>query len=495
MSETGIQADWRLRLGCAITHSNIDLVLQCSDRGEYYRIIRHASNLVFVFVVTLVLWSVSLYGMLPAWGAVGFALIPAVGVYLLDLCFLVSDLGSKGVLAEQQSFSHRFLHFWWWLLTVVLIRLVISLIFATATGTLVMLKLADSQIEERLHAKQIAHNTPIMTEFEAAADRAKQELFTSLQQERNIELKARDVALERSRQSGLNLSQIEQEVSLARLEMMREDTGLNRKGGKGPRYQDAKIRMEEALRHAELSRQEIGQQKAEIASIESRIDAIDTRWREAETAYSSRKAVLTADRDSKLMPERDGLFLKHTTLEELKNDDEYGLSIKLSSWLAKAVIMALELTFFVGLMKDIGSAYVTRARKTVEYEDRRANKEYDNAMDELEASATQANHSSEQNTVGNQSISGVDHTAPLFDPADAESSGEECRDDLASASPSSRADDERYSIIGGAPDERITLAEALADRERYWVNQDRPEEIWLREYYAAIHGTADNRAA
>lgn len=495
MSETGIQADWRLRLGCAITHTNIDLVLQCSDRNEYYRIIRQASSLVFVFVVTLVLWSVSLYGILPTWIAVGFALIVAGGLYLLDLCFLVSDLGNKGVLAKQQSFWHRFLHSLWWLLTVVLIRLVISLLFATATGTLVILKLADSQIEERLHTKRVAHNTPIIIEYDAASDRAKRELFTSLHQERNTDLKARDVALERSRQSGLNLSRIEQEVSLARLEMTREDTGLNRKGGKGPRYQDAKTRMEEALRHADLTRQEIEQQRAELAGIENRIDAIDARLKEAEEAFSSIKAALTAERDSKLLPERDGLFLKHRTLEELKNDDEYGFSIKWSSWLAKAVIMALELTFFVGMMKDIGSAYVTRARKIVEYEDRRANKEYDNAMAELEASAIQPNHSSEQNLTENINIDGVGHTAPLFDPADAESSGEACHDDRASASPSSRADDERYSVIGGAQDERVTLAEALADRKRYWVNQDRPEEIWLREYYAAIHGTAGNRAA
>lgn len=495
MSETGIQADWRLRLGCAITHSNIDLILECSDRNEYYRIIRHARNMILVFLLTFLLWFYSLNGLLPVWQAAIFALIVAKIVYQLDLGFLTSDFERKGVLAEPLTFSLSTSGRIFSRLKTFLIRFGISIILALLTGTLVMLKLADGQIDEKLHAKRITYNTPILTEFETKLDLARQELFTPVLQERATELKARDAALERIRLSSLTVTQFEKEASQARQEMTREETGLNRKGGKGARYHDERTRMEEALRHTELNKQEIGQLKADVIRIESRIGAIDARLKDAKEAFSSRAATLIAARDAQIMPERGGIFLQYSTLLELLHDKELGTAIMFFSLLIEALFMILELSFFINMMNDIGSAYVTRARKIVEYEDLRATKEYSNAMAELEASATQANHSSEQNTAGNQNVSGVGRTAPLFDPADAESSGEECRDDLASASPSSRADDELYSIIGGTSDERATLAEALADRERYWVNQDRPEEIWLREYYAAIHGTTDNRAA
>lgn len=494
MSETGIQADWRLRLGCAITHTNIDLVLQCSDRNEYYRILRHARNLLFVFLITFSLWFFSLIGLLPVWGAVAFALTVAISVYQLDLGFLTSDFGRKGILAEPLTFSLRTCGHIFSRLKTFLIRFGISFILALATGTLVMLKLADGQIEEKLHAKRIAHNTPIQAEFEASLDRARQELFTPVLQERATELKARDAALERIRQSSLTVTQFEKEASLARQEMTREETGLNRKGGKGPRYHDAQTRMEEALRHAELNKQEIGLLKADVIRIESRIGTIDARLKDAEKAFSSRAATLIAERDAQIMPERGGIFLQYSTLLELLHDKELGTAIMIFSLLIEALFMILELSFFINMMNDPASAYVTRARKIIELEDRRAILEYDSAIQQLEASATQANHSSEQNLTENINIDGVGHTAPLFDPAEAEYSREECHDDRTSASPSSRTDDERYVVIGGAPDERVTLTEALADRKRYWVNQDRPEEIWLRDYYNAIHGT-DNRAA
>lgn len=485
MSETGIRADWRLRLGCAITHTNIDLVLQCSDRNEYYRIIRHARNLILVFLMTFSLWFLSLNGLLPVWGAAAFALVVAFSVYQLDLGFLTSDLERKGILAEPSGQTGRKI-FWK--------RLVISFIFALATGTLVMLKLADGQIEEKLHAKRIAHNTPILAEFKTKLDLVRQELVIPVLQERAADLKARDAVLERIRSTGSTVIRFEREASLARQEMTREKNGVNRKGGTGPRYHDAQTRMEEALRHANLARQEIEQQRTELAGIENRIEAIDARLKEAEQAYSLRKAALMEERDALLMPERGGIFLKYSALLELFHDEELGTAFHLFALLIELLLMTLELLFFINMLNDNGSAYVTRARKMVEYEDRRANKEYDNAMAELDASIIRPSPSSEQNLTEHTSIGHVGPTAPLFDPADAESNGEACHDDQTSVPPSSRADDERYAVIGGASDERVTLAEALANRERYWVNQDRPEEIWLREYYAAIHGTG-NRAA
>lgn len=496
MSEAGIQADWKLRLACAITHSNIDLVLQCSDRNEYYRIIRHARNMILVFLLTFLLWFYSLHGILPVWQAAIFALIVAKIVYQLDLGFLTSDFERKGVLAEPPTFSLSTSGRIFTRLKTFLVRFGISIILALVTGTLVMLKLADGQIEEKLHAKRIAHNTPILAEFETKLDLARQELLTPISQERNTELKARDAVLERTRQSSSTVAQFEREASLARQEMTREETGLNRKPGKGPSYHDAKTRMEEALRHVELNKQEIGQLKEDAIRIESRIEAIDATLKNAEVAFSSRQAALIAERDAQLIPERGGIFLKYSTLLELLHDKELGVAIMFFSLLIEALFMVLELSFFINMMNDNGSAYVTRARKFVELEDRRAILEFDSAMQQLETSATnQSAHKSLQNTAESKNSEAIDHTEPLFNRADTESCETEYHNDLASDSPIPRTEDERHAVIGGTPEERVTLAEALADQERYWVNQDRPEEIWLRDYYNEIHGSADKHTA
>ena len=341
MSETGIQADWRLRLGCAITHSNIDLILECSDRNEYYRIIRHARNMILVFLLTFLLWFYSLNGLLPVWQAAIFALIVAKIVYQLDLGFLTSDFERKGVLAEPLTFSLSTSGRIFSRLKTFLIRFGISIILALLTGTLVMLKLADGQIDEKLHAKRITYNTPILTEFETKLDLARQELFTPVLQERATELKARDAALERIRLSSLTVTQFEKEASQARQEMTREETGLNRKGGKGARYHDERTRMEEALRHTELNKQEIGQLKADVIRIESRIGAIDARLKDAKEAFSSRAATLIAARDAQIMPERGGIFLQYSTLLELLHDKELGTAIMFFSLLIEALLRYL----------------------------------------------------------------------------------------------------------------------------------------------------------
>ena len=323
MSNTEKIADWLLRLSCIITHTDVEQVIAYSNRLERYLILNSAVMLSLVFVITSAIWSSALSAILPLWAAIAVGLLLGATVYQLDLGFLAS-----GIRTSWKTF---------------LIRIGISFVFALAAGTLIMLNLADNQIEEKLHAKRIAHNTAIMAEYE---------MLTPLQQERNIELKAREVALERTRQLNATVQQIERTVTGTQQEMLREESGLNRKGGKGPRYQDAQIRMEEALREAELNRKTIEAQKADIAAIESRIEAIDVSWQEAEAAYPSSITVPTVDRDSKLIPERGGLFLKYALLEELKDDETHGFTIRLFSWLIVAVLMGFDLTFYLGLWKD-----------------------------------------------------------------------------------------------------------------------------------------------
>ncbi|MCB1852851.1 MAG: hypothetical protein KDI83_19110, partial [Gammaproteobacteria bacterium] len=59
---------------------------------------------------------------------------------------------------------------------------------------------------------------------------------------------------------------------------------------------------------------------------------------------------------------------------------------------------------------------------------------------------------------------------------------EDASDRKDATAPDTETPAERYPVIGGEPGELVTPAEALADGDRYWVNPDRPEEIWDRRH-------------
>ncbi|MGH9892961.1 MAG: hypothetical protein ACREA0_13415, partial [bacterium] len=86
--------------------------------------------------------------------------------------------------------------------------------------------------------------------------------------------------------------------------------------------------------------------------------------------------------------------------------------------------------------------------------------------------------------------------APPFDPTPARQTTNN-DPPMPDSRPSTRevSEEERYEVIGGAPGERVSTAEALANTDRYWVNQDRPREIWDRRHRDALLGLSYDKAA
>ncbi|MFO8084542.1 MAG: hypothetical protein R6U27_09520 [Desulfobacterales bacterium] len=69
----------------------------------------------------------------------------------------------------------------------------------------------------------------------------------------------------------------EKTATQARLEMHREETGLDRTAGKGKRYDDAKIRFEEAIHQVARAEQDIEHARLRLGEVETRIGGINAR--------------------------------------------------------------------------------------------------------------------------------------------------------------------------------------------------------------------------
>ena len=508
-----------LRFCCAITSADPEILSQCNNIDKS-RIARHAVALLCTFTMAAVLWSAVFSAMLPLQAAIAGGLFAGLIIYLLDLAIATSDWELKGVLRDRAPFSLESVRS-----SVVRIvkfgfRIALTLTLAIVTGTYVTLWWFNDTIENFIHQQRLTLNEPIEAEYRAEREKLQGQLIDPLHQDLAIALEQRKSSQTLLDDSQTKLLRFEESVSSTRLEMHREETGLGgRLKGRGPKYDDAKIRLEEAKRHADMARGEVEHARAHLQEIDTRIKAINVRLLKASGVLETRTALLTAERDARLMPERSDFLMEFKALEELKSDPVYGASMTLVARLTKLTIMIFEAIFIIILLNDHASLYTLRLLCKTRLEAQKIDAEYVRERAKIETPEVATNGPLTEAAIGVPRDSIPEHDEPrampvatsgpsngnhgsdernsfdqpIFDtpekPAEAESNHGEA------ASADSETEAVLYPVVGGKPGEQIATAEALADGKRYWVNPESPDEIWDREYYEALQGEDYNNDA
>ena len=356
--------DMLLRVCCAITSTDPELVIQCAGVLERSMIFRHALALLLTFIITTGLWSSVFSHELPLWAAIACGTLVGLIVYMLDLSMSTPDWGMKGVLSEPAKTSMSSIGRTFVILVKISARFTVAFAFAMVIGTYVTLVSFNSSLNNYLHDQRQAYNAPIEAGYDAASDRLHAEIIIPVQRERQAAMKDRDASQRHLEQLQAARQEKANAASNARIEMTREERELDRPAEKEPQYEDAKTRFEEASRHVANILRDIDSEQVRLAEVENRIAAIDARIREANTTFEVRNTALIADRDARLLPVSSNFVMKLMALEQLKTDETYGKTITIFSWLIIATITSAEMLLFMTLL-DSRSFLNSRSLLTV----------------------------------------------------------------------------------------------------------------------------------
>lgn len=498
MSDKQIQADWLLRLSCAFIFHDINLVLASGKEYERKFIINHALGLLVAISVNIGVAFVSLNGIFSPLGAALAALAIGAAIYVYDLNFLLSDDRPKGVLADQVNWSSpmaaiaMLIGRAWARIKFIIPRIIISFILAITIGTLATLKIAEDEIEASFQRKQIVHNQPVQQEYERKLGLAKQELLGPLAKNMRTLHAERDTIIADLRKAEQALINHESQASQAKVDMVREKEGVGlRKKGEGAEYKDAEQRNHEAERQSMLAREMIAQRKTDLETVDLRIETLESRMQESQAALAPRQKELQLERDSKLMSKSTGIFRQYTELGALAQDSVLGESVRSITWKTSALLAMLELAFFMTLVNATSSNYVVRlnSNKLLEREQiiRKNNREILDIQaqyPEQQSEAAQLQYIQQHASPAGTAATAADHAEEtLFDAPTTATTNEATASKAAPASNTATS----YPVIGGKNNETVTLKMALANPDKYWVNPDRPGEIWDAHYYASIH--------
>ena len=493
--------DLLLRIVCAISGADASLIAACEGTLERHREIRHAVALVLTFIIAAVLWGAVLSVMLPPWGAALGGMLVGMIIYLLDVSIATSDWELKGVLAESMTASfqafRRALARW----VKVAIRLGLTLVLATVTGTYATLWVFNESVETHLHAERQAHNAPIEAAYQATTERLRAELLAGPLADRKAIVDERGDVQQRLRDSQSALIQAEQAATDSRLELHREETGTGgRAAGRGPRFQEAELQLEAANRRVARAQHDLEMDRARLLEIESRIPAIDERVREADTVFQARAAALAVERDAKLRPEKSDFLMGFQALNQMK---EHSAEVTFVSYATKAVIVIFELIFFLMYLNSHASTYMVRLIARTRLETTRVDVEFGRALRQINEAYGDAhtNHPSDApGSATNSTTAPADERRwtpeqPLFEPVPAQSEPAETPEPWLAHVPAPEVVTPRHTVIGGESGEVVGMAEALANPDRYWVNPDRPDEIWNRRHRDGLLGSGYDKAA
>lgn len=521
-----IRLGFLLRFCCAVTSADPEILSQCNNVDKR-RIARHAVALLCTFTMAAVLWSAVFSEMLPVRVAIASGLFAGLIIYLLDLAIATSDWELKGVLRDRATFSLESVRSSFVRMIKFGCRMVLALTLAVVTGTYVTLFWFNDTIENFIHQQRLALNAPIEEAYRIEREKLQGQLIDPLHKDVAMAMEQRRSAQNLLEDSQAKMKKANDTVTAARLDMHREEAGLGRAAGRGPLWRDAQIRLEEAQRHAAMAQGEVDHARAHLQEIDSRIKNVNTRLQEAGEALAARTAVLAAERDARLVPERSDFLMKFRALEELKRDPVYGTSMTFVAWLTKLTIVIFELIFIIILLNDHASLYTLHLLYKTRLEAQKIDAEYVRARAIIDASGAavvgamsqEAFEGAEDRAPENSQA----HAAPAAasDPSDAsqasdergscdrpifdvpahptQNSSDDCEatrsDSIKNDAAVSGKEEVLYPVVGGNPGERVSTTEALADNNRYWVNPENPDEIWDRQYYEVLRGMDSGKDA
>lgn len=484
-----------LQFCCAITFTDASALRECNSEQMERTIILRALAALVMLSTTIPLWTLMPLVMLelPLWAALPAGTLIGLLIFLLDTAITRGDWEPKGILAES-GFGATCL----WLCRALLktmVRLPFAFASSLLTGTFVTLMLFHGSLENQIEKNRQQYNAPIEAEYQVARKKLHADVIGSVQNDHHMLTQERQKLLDQQQQQRRDQQQQENAASQARITKNKE-----LESGEGPKFRHAKTQEEEAQRHVALSQQALTQSETRLATLEHQLQAADARIQAAQDRFEKANGQLIAERDAKLLPARSDILMKVQALRQMMKDEIFGDTVTSTTSVIEFFLITIEMVIFITaffeppslLTKTLRERTHTQAHQIelnhalTEYNldtelkyrkllsERQYELQYQADLRTLDANYTGA------------AIPALTADERLFEVPAEEISQPDAEQTTCSEPPAAPQPDERYPVIGSETQELISIAQAQANPERYWVNPDNPTEIWLQAHRQQI---------
>ncbi len=340
---------------CLLARTDVDLLEQC-NRFDRHTALWTAVALVLAFCLHSALWGnvMSLLAPSPALAVAGGVFV-ALLICLLELALVASDWTLAGVLRTPGfDAQHAFK---------LALRIGVALLFSLATATAFELWLHGPELQARSEAERRAANAPLVEELQRAKARLHAERVQPVQAELAGAQAALAVARVRAEHAGGTQTEAARRADAAVREASREQDGLNRAAGRGPRFNDALLRERQARAEEAASLLREQQALAEAARLERTASALKDELAVAASAYQTGAGLLEQRMraDDRYVAARDSLMSRLIALEHLRADPRDGAAASYLHWITMLTLIAFELVLaLVKLVFAPASVYTVR---------------------------------------------------------------------------------------------------------------------------------------
>jgi hypothetical protein len=499
------EPDHFLRFCCAVTFTDIVALRECDSKEDEKTIILRALVGIVLLLVTAPLWMLLLSSMLefPLWAAIYGGCLISMVMFLLDTAASRGSWELKGVLAER-GFVAGFCRLWYALVKAAL-RLPFALNFSILMGTFVTLWLFHDSLENQIEKNRQQHNAPIEAEYRTAKERLYTDMLETAQNDHKTVTQERQILINRLHQLRGDLQVHESAASEARIEWKRQA-----ETGPGRLFRAAEAKEAEATHHAARIQQEFERDSARLAELDRQLETMAALIQAAQARFEAGNAQLMVERDAKLLPARSDVLMWLQALNQLKEDEVFGKTVTYSAYSIEFFLITIEMIIFIVAFFEPPSAYIKLLRERTQVKarqielnykltgenlesefrhrkqlsNRQYELEYNAALRDLEAIHAGTDAIPAENVQPFTATTANAGSERLFDvPAnDMAAAGAGHGANTCDTQVAPKCEDERYPVVGSETEERISIAEALANPGRYWVNSDNPMEIWLQAF-------------
>ena len=325
------------RTVCFITRTDLDLLAQ-SNRFDKLTVIWTFIAVVLAFVLHTALWfNVATLAVTSLWGALIAGVMFALIICTLEVAMAASDWSLKGVLRAGGLSGMELL--------MISARVGVALVFSYATAWAFALWLHGPELQHRNELERKATNLPLVEEARREKARVHAELVQTAERALADKEAARAAARARADLARIEARTAGARADTAAVEAGREENGLERAAGRGPRYADALLREQQA-RAANAAATLAMQQDARDA------DRLDREATEAKAEFIrttqdyERRAVQIdgrIQRDERYVKARDSLLTRNAALDKLYRDPEVGEGAQRLNLVVQAALICFEL--------------------------------------------------------------------------------------------------------------------------------------------------------
>lgn len=353
------------RIVCFFTRTDLDVLAE-SNRFDKLTVIWTFIAVLLAFVLHTVMWATAASMFVAGTLA---AIIAGVGIALvictMEIAMAASDWSLKGVLATGGVNRFEAVK--------IFARIGIAVLFSFATAWAFSLWLHGPELTHRTEVERKAANAPLVEEARLEKARVHAEIVQPAQRALADKEAARAAARARAEQARAEVSSASTRADSAAVDAGREENGLGRAAGRGPRYADALVREQQARTGAAAALQAMQQDAREADRLDREAAEARADLMRSVQAYEKRTAQIEAHirRDERYVESRDSLLTRKAALDKLYRDPVVGEGANRLEWVVRLTLICFELVLLlVKVLFAPASVYQVRliARTRIEAE-------------------------------------------------------------------------------------------------------------------------------